>query len=216
MLATFEEFERDPKKVWEFYQHRREKIRSASPNEAHQAVVELAAKSTDFLLVTQNVDDLHDRAEYEGQWLAEKEIVHIHGQIFVSRCTNPKCNFQRWDRDSTDPIPPLPTCPSCRCVLRPGVVWFDEENDPAEERRVDAFLSRGPCDVVVVIGTSATFDYIRDWVLKATVKGAWLIEINPTETPISRFAHHIVRGNAARTLPNLVREAAEKGPLSVG
>jgi NAD-dependent SIR2 family protein deacetylase len=70
--------------------------------------------------------------------------------------------------------------------------------------------------VVLVIGTSATFDYIRRWILQAVVGGAWLIEINPEKTPLSRFAHHVLHGRAAKILPKLVDQAIEYGPLSIG
>jgi NAD-dependent deacetylase len=169
-------------------------------------------------LVTQNVDDLHDRAEYEKHQLRKEQIVHIHGQIFVSRCTNPSgtCHFERWDREPVDKDQKVPQCPNCECALRPGVIWFDEDNDPLEEQRVDHFLNQGSCNVVLVIGTSATFDYIRRWILQAVVGGAWLIEINPEKTPLSRFAHHVLHGRAAKILPKLVDQAIEYGPLSIG
>ena len=95
-------------------------------------------------------------------------------------------------------------------------MWFDEDNDPADEAAVDAFLRAGRCDVVLVIGTTATFDYIRRWILEATVDGAWLIEINPEGTPLSRFAHHVVREPAAKALPRMVRDAVDRGNLSIG
>jgi NAD-dependent deacetylase len=217
-LATLEWFEKNPEEVWEWYQERRQKIRCVKPNAAHRAVVALSLNCTDFLLVTQNVDDLHDRAEYEKNQLRKEQIVHIHGQIFISRCTNPSgtCHFERWDREPGKENKKVPQCPKCEWPLRPGVIWFDEDNDPREEQRVDQFLSQGSCDVVLVIGTSATFDYIRRWVLRAVVGGAWLIEINPEKTPLSRFAHHVLHGPAARILPKLVREAIEYGPLSIG
>ena len=217
-LATLESFEKNREEVWQWYQERRQKIRRAEPNAAHQALVALSLNCTDFLLVTQNVDDLHDRAEYEKHQLHKEQIVHIHGQIFVSRCTNFRltCHFERWDREPVQTDAKIPQCPNCGCALRPGVIWFDEDNDPLEEQRVDQFLNQGVCDVVLVIGTSATFDYVRRWILQAVVAGAWLIEINPEKTPLSRFAHHVLHGRAAKLLPDLVRQAIEYGPLSIG
>jgi NAD-dependent deacetylase len=203
--------------VWEWYQERRQKIRDSKPNPAHLALVELASNCTDFLLVTQNVDDLHEQAKHEKLTLKKEQIVHIHGEIFRSRCMTTGCNFERWDRQPpAQGDPQCPRCPNCGSFLRPGVVWFDEDNDPNEENRVDAFLDNGRCNVVLVIGTTATFDYIRRWVLQAVVGGAWLIEVNPHETPLSRFAHHVVRKRAAKVLPDMVRDAVEHGPLSIG
>jgi NAD-dependent deacetylase len=215
-LATLEAFEDDPALVWTWYRERRARIRRSAPNAAHAALVELARHSTEFLLVTQNVDDLHERSEHAGARLSAGQVVHIHGRIFQSRCAR-SCGFARDDRDE----PPgsdgeVPRCPDCGALLRPGVVWFDEENDPGDEARVEEFLSRGRCDVALVIGTAATFDYIRRWALQAALDGGWLIEVNPDPTPLSRFAHHTLRGRAARVLPKLVREAVEQGPLTIG
>src|ERR1044071_1271885 len=80
-LATPEAFQRDPQLVWEWYRERRERIRAAKPNAAHKAIVDLARRAREFLLVTQNVDDLHARAG-----LAAEKMVQIHGDIFVTRC----------------------------------------------------------------------------------------------------------------------------------
>jgi len=79
-LATPEAFERDPKLVWEWYRERRQRIRNAQPNAAHLAIANLAQRASEFLLVTQNVDDLHRRAG-----IATEKMVQIHGDIFVTK-----------------------------------------------------------------------------------------------------------------------------------
>jgi NAD-dependent deacetylase len=89
--------------------------------------------------------------------------------------------------------------------MRPGVVWFGEQLPLSEAQRIENFLSRGACDVVVVVGTTATFGYIIDWALRASCGGE-LIEVNPEETPFSRFATRLVRDPAAVALPRLVEE----------
>src|SRR5256885_11340213 len=91
-LATPEAFARDPKLVWDWYRERRERIRKSEPNAAHRAVVNLAMNSRDFLLVTQNVDDLHARAG-----LPPEKSVQIHGDIFITRCL--RCCFESRDID---------------------------------------------------------------------------------------------------------------------
>src|SRR5206468_8132693 len=135
-LATPEAFERDPKLVWEWYHERRQRIRSAQPNAAHEAIAKLAEHANDFLLVTQNVDDLHTRAG-----ISKKKMVQIHGDIFVTRCS--RCDFLYAGRGGS-PEPPatravgrlrsiaptlendadVPRCPECDALMRPGVVWF--------------------------------------------------------------------------------------------
>ena len=88
--------------------------------------------------------------------------------------------------------------------MRPGVVWFGEQLPWRELQRVENFLDRGRCDVVIVVGTTATFGYIVDWALRASRDGGELIEINPEETPLSRFATRLVREPAAIALPRIV------------
>ncbi len=155
----------------------------------------LAEKADEFLLVTQNVDDLHSRAG-----LANEAMVQIHGNIFVTRCS--RCDFSRdHDHDHEDVVL---RCPECAALMRPGVVWFGEQLPWSELQRVENYLDRGACDLVIVAGTTATFGYIVDWALRASRCGGELIEVNPGETPISQFATQLVREPAAIALPRIV------------
>jgi NAD-dependent deacetylase len=221
-LATPEAFASDPKLVWEWYRERRQRIRNARPNAAHEAIARLAQRTDEFLLVTQNVDDLHARAG-----VAPEKMVQIHGDIFVTRCT--RRDFSYGGRGGS-PEPPgacvvqpmnrrlrsiaatsesdldVPTCPKCQALMRPDVVWFGEQLSRNELKRVEDFLDGGACDVVVVAGTTATFGYIIDWALRGNRDGGELIEVNPEETPLSRFATRLVREPAAIALPRIVRQ----------
>jgi NAD-dependent deacetylase len=192
-LATPEAFERNPKLVWEWYRERRQKIRAAKPNAAHQALVRLAQDAREFLLVTQNVDDLHVRAG-----LPNEKMVQIHGDIFVTQCS--QCDFGQNDGEDAD----IPRCPRCGALMRPGVVWFGEQLDPCKIDIVDSYLARGDVDLTLVIGTTALFGYILDWAIRARGQRGELIEINPDETPLSEFATKVVRAPAAVALPELV------------
>lgn len=201
MLATPEAFAREPQLVWEWYRERRQRIRSAQPNAAHEAIAKLAQRADEFLLVTQNVDDLHARAR-----LPKEKMVQIHGDIFVTRCS--RCDFEHGGRGGS-PEPPeddvyLPRCPKCAAILRPGVVWFGEQLPWNEVQRVENYLDRGSCDVVIVAGTTATFGYIVDWALRARAATSELIEVNLEETPLSQFATQLVREPAAVALPKVV------------
>jgi NAD-dependent deacetylase len=195
-LATPEAFARDPKLVWEWYRERRQRIRNAQPNAAHEAVAKLAQHADEFLLVTQNVDDLHARAGFP-----KEKMVQIHGDIFNTRCS--QCHFSRSDYEHEID---LPKCPECGALMRPGVVWFGEQLASSEIGRVENYLDRGPCDFVIVAGTTATFGYIIDWALRACTNGSELIEVNPDETPLSRFATQRLREPAAVALPRIVDE----------
>ena len=96
--------------------------------------------------------------------------------------------------------------------MRPGVVWFGEQLSRNELERVEDFLDGGACDVVIVAGTTATFGYIIDWALRASRNDAELIEVNPEETPLSRFATRLVREPAAIALPRIVDQLFARDP----
>ena len=219
-LATPEAFARDPELIGEWYRERRERIRNAQPNAAHKAIAKLAQHADEFLLITQNVDDLHARAG-----MPKEKMVQIHGDIFVTRCS--RCEFSCAGRGGS-PEPPgacavqppkerlrsiaptsdknanLPRCPECEASMRPGVVWFGEQLPWSEVKRVENYLDRGACDLVIVAGTTATFGYIIDWALRAPRDGGELIEVNPEETSLSQFATQLVREPAAVALPRIV------------
>jgi NAD-dependent deacetylase len=140
------------------------------------------------------VDDLHARAGIPAE-----EMVQIHGDIFVTRCS--RCTFEHEHEHEHESVP---NCPQCDALMRPGVVWFGEQLPWSELQRVENYLDGGACDAVIVAGTTATFGYIIDWALRASRDGAELIEVNPEETPLSQFATRLVREPAAIALPRIV------------
>jgi NAD-dependent deacetylase len=151
----------------------------------------------EFLLVTQNVDDLHLRAGVPAD-----KMVQIHGDIFMTRCS--RCEFRRTEQEHDDGS--LPKCPECTALMRPGVVWFGEQLDTAKIETVQNFMARGDCDLVIVAGTTALFGYIIGWALRARGQTGQLIEVNPEETPLSQFATKSFREPAGIALPRLVNE----------
>jgi NAD-dependent deacetylase len=193
-LATPEAFAHDPGLIWQWYCERRDRIRAAKPNAAHEAITRLSILTAEFLLLTQNVDDLHARAG-----MAKNKMIQIHGDIFVTRCS--RCNEEHRENERE-----LPRCSACGALMRPGVVWFGEQLDPGKIETVEKFLSCGPIDFTLVVGTTALFGYIMDW---ATRGGRELIEVNPEETVISRYATRTVREAAAIALPRIAREISE-------
>src|SRR5438552_2436352 len=197
-LATPEAFAKDPGLVWEWYRERRKRVRNAQPNPAHKAIAKLAQYAREFLLVTQNVDDLHARASSP-----KEKMVQIHGDIFVARCS--RCDFSRddYENDHESEDIDLPRCPRCEGLMRPGVVWFGEQLPWDELRRVENYLEAGRCDLVIVAGTTATFGYIIDWARRASRDGGDFIEVNPEETQLSQFATKLYRESATKVLPRL-------------
>src|SRR5215472_5605875 len=148
-LATAEAFARDPQLVWKWYRERRKRRRNARPNAAHEAIARLAHRTEKFLLVTQNVDDLHARAGIPAE-----KMVQIHGDIFITRCS--RCDFHRFEHEHEQEHG-IPRCSECNELMRPGVVWFGEQLPWKELQRVENFLDGGACNIVIVVGTTATF-----------------------------------------------------------
>ncbi|RDI96155.1 NAD-dependent deacylase [Meiothermus sp. QL-1] len=175
--ATPEAYARDPEKVWNWYAWRYRKAVEAEPNPAHRRLVELEARVGEgFLLVTQNVDGLHARA-------GSGRLVELHGNITRARCE--RCQ-KRFPLPPPEAFNPPPTCPACGGRARPDVVWFGELLPPgAFERAERAFVQ---AEVALVIGTSAEVEPAASLGRIAHLSGAYLIEINPTPTPLTRLA----------------------------
>jgi NAD-dependent deacetylase len=189
-LATPQGFARDPKLVWEWYEERRRSIAAARPNAGHEALAALERRLARFALITQNVDGLHERA-------GSKNIVKLHGDIWVLRCT--VCGRERTDRE---PIAELPPHCACGGMQRPGVVWFGETlPEGAMERAAEAV---GHADVVIVAGTSARVYPAAGLIPMAMDRGATVIEVNPEATDFSGEVTFALRGPSAELLPQLL------------
>jgi len=204
-LATHAAFDADPRAIWNWYQERRDGVRLAEPNDAHLAVARLAAAAREALVITQNVDDLHERAG-----LASEHLVHIHGEILKTRCE--ACGLVSAAR-ATDG---RTGCRRCRAhAERPNVVWFDEELPQPELRRIERFLAAGACDLVIVVGTTASFDYVQDWIARAAGARGLVIDVNPEKSEVSqRFPERgwHVRGRAGDVLPAIERALSWTDP----
>ena len=140
-LATPEAFARDPRLVWEWYDWRRGLIAACRPNPAHEAIAQMERRSTDFWLITQNVDGLHRQA-------GSRDLSEIHGNIWMVRCTG--CGHVAENKEV--PLTLLPACRDCGALLRPHIVWFGESLDPDDMERCGAALRT--CELCLVIGTS--------------------------------------------------------------
>jgi NAD-dependent deacetylase len=190
-LATQEAFARDPRLVWEWYAWRRENIAAISPNAAHRALASLEARIPEFVLVTQNVDGLHQTA-------GSRRIVELHGSIWNVRCVS--CGVTTEERRV--PMPRIPPVCACGGLLRPGVVWFGENLPP--EALTEAFTAAGEAEVTFVIGTSAVVFPAAAIPQIAHGAGSFLIEVNPETTPLTPIADVSLRGTAVEWVPSLV------------
>jgi NAD-dependent deacetylase len=196
-LATPGAFARDPLLVWRWYEWRRDLVRRASPNAAHEALAKLErtlAGRGEMTLVTQNVDGLHRRA-------GSHSILELHGNIFRVRCSREGTTEER-----LDPLGELPPRCGCGSMLRPDVVWFGEMLPPGILESAAAAVRRA--DLLLVIGTSGVVHPAAG--LVSLLEAGEAIEINPDETPISELARFSIRGAASEVLP-LVVEAIEGG-----
>lgn len=195
-VATPEAWQRDPRLVWRFYQLRRAHLATVEPNAAHRALArlerELAARGHDFLLVTQNVDDLHDRAG--------SAPIHMHGELLKLRCE--RCGGAIEDRDRLDPERFLP-CGGCGFErLRPDIVWFGE----VPYRMDEIFDALARCTRFLAIGTSGVVYPAAGFLAQARARGAETL-VNGLEEPENLHPRdRFVRGRAADVVPALVDE----------
>jgi len=192
-LATPEAFARDPRLVWEWYEWRRGLVSSAAPNPGHTALAELEERVPEFILVTQNVDGLHQRA-------GSREVVELHGNIMRTKCSLEGVIVECYEDEEKPPL-----CPGCGAPLRPDVVWCGEMLPSAALESASAAARR--CDLFLSIGTSSMVYPAAALPYQALEAGATLAEINPDETPLSRSADFTLRGRAGEVLPRLLRAA---------
>ena len=192
-VATPEAFRRNPALVHEFYDARRAKLGSVEPNAAHEALARLDAEwPGELLLVTQNVDDLHERA-------GAKRLLHMHGELQRGWCLACDQRFA-WDGDMGEAA----TCPTCSTPgrVRPDIVWFGEM--PYDMDRIEAALRS--CDLFVSVGTSGAVYPAAGFVQTARYCGARTLEINLEPSQGSLFFDETRIGKAGRLVPEWVAD----------
>lgn len=194
-VATPEAFIRKPDMVNEFYNMRRRQLREVEPNAAHHALAHLAQNwDGDFLLVTQNVDDLHDRAASAAG--GNNYLLHMHGELLKARCTNTGETLD-WHED----ILPSTISPFDKSAgLRPHIVWFGEM--PLEMERIYKALEK--CDIFVSIGTSGNVYPAAGFVAECRNKRTLELNLEPTKGT-SMFKESRL-GKATEIVPKFVEE----------
>jgi NAD-dependent deacetylase len=203
-LATPEAFHRNPRLVWDWYCWRRDAVLAAEPNAGHRALSGFPRLFPEFVLVTQNVDDLHHRAGNEG-------IIQLHGSIMRARCAErshfangwPVCETATADAEQDG----VPRCGECGSRMRPDVVWFGE---PLPTQALSAATeSVAACEVFFSIGTSSQVYPAAGLASLALQRGAVVVEVNPAPTPLSAQATFVLNGPAGEILPALVGSLGE-------
>jgi NAD-dependent deacetylase len=192
-VATPEAFHRDPRLVHDFYDARRAKLTTVEPNPAHLALAELERRwPGDFLLVTQNVDDLHERA-------GSQRLIHMHGELKKGWCLacDQRCPWQASMGEGA-------LCSACGTTgqVRPDIVWFGEM--PYEMERIDEAVRS--CDLFVSIGTSGAVYPAAGFVQTARYVGARCVELNLDPSQGSIFFHETRLGRASEIVPAWVEE----------
>lgn len=208
-LGTYRYFREDPAGSWAWYLKRFEGIEDKRPNVGHQALVELErAWEGEFLLITQNVDTLHDQAGSEA-------LVEVHGRSDRVRCANRGCTLAepsgsilRSEVDisafKADPVAlNVPTCPECGDVLRQHVLWFDEYYQAHDDFQWDKVVDAAErADLVLLIGTSCSVGVTELVLRNAIVRGKPVVLLDPGASPPYPLVH--VSDTAEVALPLLV------------
>lgn len=198
-LATPDAFRRDPALVWGWYEWRRVKVLRAQPNAAHRAIAAMAKLLPKLTLITQNVDDLHERA-------GSCNVLHLHGELSKPYCE--RCRDPYVLPSGIPEIPPQgrriepPDCPRCSSRIRPGVVWFGEGLPAAPwQSGVNAVRN---CDVFLSIGTSAIVQPAASLIEMATQVGSFAIQVNPNPTEVDDIVSCSLEGPAGKIIPEVL------------
>lgn len=211
-LATPSAFKSNPSRVWQFYSSRRENVLTKEPNAAHYALAKFEEKMRKagkrLVVITQNVDELHKRA-------GSKNIIELHGSLFKTRCTKCLETYDNYDSpiceslrdENTEILIPkkkLPSCKECNALLRPAIVWFNEQLDTNVLDDADQELAS--CDLCLVIGTSSIVYPAAMFAPSVASRGVPVAEFNIEETPSTEdFGFHF-NGPCSVTLPQALMD----------
>ena len=191
-VATPDAFRRDPELVQRFYDARRAQIIAARPNPAHEALARLDREwPGGLLIVTQNIDDLHNRA-------GARRVLHMHGEGLSAWCT--ACDARHGWRTRLIDAPPCPACGEA--ALRPDIVWFGE----MPYRMDEIFAALAAADLFVSIGTSGAVYPAAGFVQQAADHGARRLELNLERSQGSRWFDETRLGSASELVPEWVAE----------
>jgi NAD-dependent deacetylase len=193
-LATPEAYRRNPAFVWSWYEHRFGVAAAAEPNAGHLAIAELEQLLPKVVVVTQNIDGLHQRA-------GSSQVIELHGTMHSFRCIDGHHRGFAWDDIAGQEEKP-PRCPECGDYVRPEVVWFGE-GLPPDALNAAQQLSAS-CDVMLIVGTSGVVYPAAAVPLIAKEAGATVIDVNPQWDALARSCDLFLRGPGGEVLPQLV------------
>ena len=221
-VASSEAFRNNPQLVWDWYVHRAEFVRQAEPNAGHVTVARLQELVPEVTVITQNIDDLHQKAGC-------RNVLELHGSLFrlkafvdsdemfagdsspvICHVCNGYAVHEHCDPYATKEdlaaielrAGSVPHCPCCGALLRPDIVWFGEPLDP--DILEESWLVAETCDALICIGSSLEVEPAASIPWRAQRRGALVIEVNPVPTTLSQVADASLIGGAARILPELL------------
>ena len=201
-LETAKAFRENPALVWGFYLWRRIQMNQAKPNAAHFAIQRLATTGRSVAVITQNIDDLHERA-------GSVDVAHLHGSLKTPECfaCRRTADLQPYQFDlpqhavERDP----PRCPRCNGRLRPSIVWFGEDLTTVVWKSAVAAVQS--CEVLVSVGTSGIVTPAAEIPQIALSSGAVVIHVNLVDVSLDRPNELMIVGKATEALPALLSAA---------
>ncbi|WP_367863279.1 NAD-dependent deacetylase [Pseudomonas guariconensis] len=198
-LETAKAFREDPALVWGWYLWRRQQVLQAQPNAAHRAIHRLSGSKLSVTVVTQNVDDLHERA-------GNQEVLHLHGSLMRPKCF--ACHRFVAEALEFPTIPAEgamvepPRCRRCNGRLRPAMVWFGEDLPPGAWKSANRAARQ--CDVLLSVGTSGVVRPAADLPVIALASGAVVIHVNVMDVSMNGPNEIMLIGEAENVLPRLI------------
>lgn len=199
-IATPRGFGEDPDRGWKFYDQRRANMAKASPNNAHKALAKLEREGYDIVVITQNIDRLHQKA-------GSTRVLELHGTLWEIKCSNPRCSLEPYENTDV-PLVGIPFyCNECGEHLRPNVVFFEEMLDPVVVQNADARTRA--TDLFMVIGTSGVVYPAAGFAHLAKICGSTVMEFNIEKTPLSSFCDQSVLGPCGEMVPSTLHEMTE-------
>ena len=191
-LATPRGFMADPVRGWRFYDERRQNMAQSQPNPAHRAIARMEQAGYDMVVITQNIDRLHQAA-------GSSRVIELHGTLWEIRCTNPACVSRPFENHDV-PLKDIPlVCGLCGSVMRPNVVFFEEMLDSHVISEADRRTKQ--TDLFIVVGTSGIVYPAAGFTHVARMSGAYIVEMNIEPTPLTPICDETVLGPCGETLP---------------
>jgi NAD-dependent deacetylase len=190
-LATVKAFQNDPEQFWKFYNWRRNLLKDVKPNLGHYALVDFDRIYPEFHLLTQNVDNLHNSA-------GSTNVVELHGNIMRDKCSECGEISSEIKLELTEP----PKCTKCGKLMRPDVVLFGENLQSKDLLKAQEMSAT--CELFISIGTSSFVEPAASLPLSAKGNGAYLVEINPEDTPLTKYVDEQLKGKSSKILAQLV------------